>query len=1638
MAADIREKLVGLLDYVEQVVRLDERVSFRLSEYRLPDGTTFALTREDTQGLPGIRHDAVDDDGPVWLEVERLTRREAPPRPDELADWVSLSADPVKLPEIKSERIVTVSASERDEAIASGTVRLDDVLEAPRKRGESETAPRRFDLTLKLEDRPEISKAIQTWIEGPWTQWSTAELPRRRTIALYQGLYKIFQLLESGGAESPIEVIWGIGVVDWQKDGRLIDRPLLERRVDVELDDKRGGLIRVRPAGGDAQFDLKPYEELGCTSLPSLADLMRREIQRAGETEGVSPFARDSFEPILSAAGVRLDREGCYVPDDGDASARKILPTRLTVTDKWVLFARPRSQHVILQDIERLRHSTADEKRVMEGLPERLVTEPTKEVSSDGWSPLSATIGGSSEFTEIAEPEDTSLDVFFPKPFNDDQLEIIKRLTKAHGLVVQGPPGTGKTHTIANLICHAMATGQRVLVVSRGEAALAVLKEQLPREVQPLAISVLSSEREGLRQVESVIREIQGVVEGTQPQNRRATISRLETELDGLRKRIVNIDSELDKIASVHLTKIGPRGETPAELARRIVAEHDAFSWFTDRPSQFASETPLDEKDIASLFSARRRCGDYIDHLHATLPAPLDLPDPTEIVRWHEDLIASAEQRHRAAQGPVRALKLSAENVSSALAVSHMLDSLVHAHRISASLQWLDPFRRTTLSGVRTVWCDRLVELIAEWTTWNVERALLMRRSVTLPDGLLDNQDAKDAINRAINGQRLWPRLSIGKADAKALVTDIRINGGPVTDNVENWQHIQSYIDSAIKHRELQSQWDVFAQEVGAPSSAAAKSSIEQAKEVLQICSDARNSAASLKQLTSGECSVDQLGNDPSRCEAVADQIRAAATSIRLAAAAENQQRLLKLFSDDDRTSMLARQLLQEVIGKPIVIVEQISQVWGSLLKRLTQLKELRPDFSIIHEVTDAISAAGAPNWAVMLATEKAILDDPRTPSNWRDAWDHAAADAALEQIDARTRLTKLAAERETAEKRCRQLFGEIVRERTFYQLDRRLSPAIKTALVEFVRALARIGRGTGKTAWMHRKTAREAMSKCYSAVPCWIMPTWRVAEQLPAELGAVELVIIDEASQSDITELPALLRGKKILVVGDDRQVSPTAPFVTQEKITQLRHHYLGDLPFKSLLEPGESIYDLMRAVFPNERLMLKEHFRCVEPIIRFSMQFYPEKMVPLRIPEAHERLEPPLIDIYVPHGRRGRKKINAAEAEVIVDEIKALTANPETKSRTIGVISLVGAEQAEHIRAKLSETIGEELMQRHSILCGDSATFQGSERDIVFLSMVADSSPKTALTMLRYEQRFNVAVSRARDRAVLVRSVRREELNPSDLKARLIAHFENPMPEIEMVADDLSICDSDFERDVMKRLLDLGYRVQGQVGSLGYRIDIVVEGANRRRLAVECDGDRYHGPEQWRQDMRRQRVLERIGWRFWRCFASSFYRDTEGVMRDLIDTLARMGIEPLGRSEGGTPQHRFTDHRTVHTSSEPADASGTLGVEERNIADAAPNAPAGLGDKVVLFFADTGKRLSARLFEDGEDLDKGRLSIRSALGKVLCGAEEGDEVEFTDGRVDRKVLIESVEKSLILEVSDAEGIVELATEPQPATAVG
>ena len=1165
--------------------------------------------------------------------------------------------------------------------------------------------------------------------------------------------------------------------------------------------------------------------------------------------------------------------------------------------------------------------------------------------------------------------------------------------------MVQGPPGTGKTHTIANIICHAMALGQRVLVVSRGEAALSVLRDQLPEKVRPLTIAILSSERQGLRQVEGAIREIQAVVEESRPEIRHAAIRRCEAEILKVRSRLAAIDAEVDAIADLQGLPLGPNGEGPADLARAVAAGRADHPWFTDAPEPYAAEAGFDEAWAAGLRATRAVAGDLIDHCDAELPDPETLPGAEAVASWHDELLGAEALAEAVASGPARALTIAAEASEAATRAAEALRALAAAADAMAAQPWVAPVLQALLRRDASGWTTLLRECCDAFGEVEAERGRLARFAVALPAGIEGDAEASEAVARGSRGERLWPLLSLGHSAAKERVAAIRLQGRPPGRDAEDWRAVSDALNLATARAALAARWRHLATETGLDPAADAGSPGPTTR-LLAAVAAARIACAALGTAARPLPSPEALALDGSGARALADQFAAAAAVARLAQVRHALAVLAARFSGSDRTSTMGRQLVERLVGRPDLEGERLAMLWRALLARIGEVLARAEAFARIRAATAAIAAAGAPAWAERLRTDP---DPSAWPDDWQAAWDRAAAERRLAAIDRREALSALARERDAADRRGRKLFVELVRERAFLALERRLSQKVKSALVEYVRALGRLGKGTGKGAGRHRRVARGAMARCYDAVPCWIMPTWRVAEQLPTDLAAFDLVILDEASQSDVTELPALLRGRKILAVGDDRQVSPTSPFVSQGKVAQLRHRYLAHLPYAALLEPGESVYDLMRAVFPDSRLMLKEHFHCVEPIIRFSMGFYPETLIPLRVPAIGERLDPPLVDILVPHGLRdGARKINRAEAAVIVDEVAALIARPEGAGRSIGVISLIGAEQAELVRVLLTERIGEEAMQRHRVLCANSAGFQGNERDVVFLSMVADRKRRTALTTRPYEQRFNVAASRARDRLVLVRSDTRDDLSADDLKFRLIAHFERPMPTAAPGADLAARCESAFERDVLERLIARGYRVAPQVGAEGFRIDLVVEDHEGRRLAVECDGDSFHGPERWRDDMRRQRILERVGWRFWRCFASSFYRDPDGVMADLFAVLERDGIAPVLGEEGATVAARIVEHRVIAVPPAAAEAAST-----------APEPRAeriGVGDRVALLFADR-RRLTLRLTESADDHAGGLLSIATPLGEAVARAEEGDEIEVPqDGGEPARVLVEAV----------------------------
>ena len=580
-------------------------------------------------------------------------------------------------------------------------------------------------------------------------------------------------------------------------------------------------------------------------------------------------------------------------------------------------------------------------------------------------------------------------------------------------------------------------------------------------------------------------------------------------------------------------------------------------------------------------------------------------------------------------------------------------------------------------------------------------------------------------------------------------------------------------------------------------------------------------------------------------------------------------------------------------------------------MSELSRINKLSSHFQEIENITSKISESGAPKWGKRLKTEPLLeADDNLPPVDWFETWKWNQRKQYLHEIDGREQLKKLSEKRSSLDSDLKRTFSKLVRLKTNIGLHMSMTERVQGALMRFVSSVAKIGKGTGKRAPRHRRDAYRAMQDCYGGVPCWIMPTWRVSESLPSEFGSFDLVIIDEASQSDITALPAILRAKKLLIVGDDKQVSPTAAFLAEEKILQLKHNFLREQPFAELLLPGVSVYDLANAVFPGQRIMLTEHFRCVEPIIRFSMQFYNEPLIPLRIPKSSEKLTPPLIDVYVKGGCRDeRSKVNEVEAGAIISEIKNLVSDQKYKGRSIGIVSLIGAQQAKYIQDQLLIELGEDIFQEYKIACGDASTFQGKERDIMFLSMVTGSGQGAVMSKRDAEQRMNVALSRARDRMYLYRSIQESDLkNESDLRLKILRHFVFPMPQIEQVDNPADLCDSDFERDVYKRLVKKGYNIIPQVKVGTFSIDLVVEGENDQRLAIELDGDKYHPPEKWMDDWKRQRTMERVGWKFWRCWGSSYTIDPEGCIEDLVDVLNSMQIYPC---KGSSEVNIYTEQR-------------------------------------------------------------------------------------------------------------------------------
>lgn len=1461
---DATPRVLDLLTYIEQVEKLKTKPVFSVpTEY-------FVAYQHELRGLPELQFNLQVQGDDIWLRVPRLLEIAAPEVDEKLNCWITLPKSPEKLPVLKAECVT---------------------YEGKREVGREQ-----------LQDHPEIKELFDWYVESQWEPWAAAERPRRKTIARYNQLFALQQAISSEGAETPIELAWGIGYAAWKKVGfgTAVKHPLLVQSCEITLNEKTFDL-EIRPRDIEARLEADCYTAMELPGVRALDAFWKSTL--ATGAHRVNPFEASTFDGVLKAAVGHLDPSGAYEvrSDDVTPSAPA---DHLKITNTWVLFGRKRSGDIFLEDIRRLKMSV-EKAAALPGVIRSFVEHGDSTVRVKPEQPFRG--------LSSSDSPSGAFELYFPMPYNDEQVSIIQKLESNDGVVVQGPPGTGKTHTIANVICHYLAQGKRVLVTAKGESALAVLQEKLPERIRPLSVALLSDERDGMKQFEHSIQTIASSVASLNPARAAAAIAAAEEKLNQLHAKIASVDQTVTAYAEKHMRSYSFQGREmiPEEMAKLVLEQADEHQWFDDEPpASKDGKLTIDDGDINAMRQARINAGADLVYLDSPLPACDDFPAWSDLVGLHRDLIKA------------RAIEANVTDGSLLGLLDSRVETFERAQHLAAFLDERDTIKKS-LNGASQPWIDALYKRLADMQPddplWgalqqvcvdirNLEstRRELITKAIELPADAEMHEDFNVAIARLVAGKSAFA-LPFGKSEARKFIHAATVIG-MTPGSKDDWALVERMAGWRMDVRRVLALWNSMSEELGLES---ADESLEVAfRKVVESQGhiggvhrlvfefDAKLHERLLEVF--GKAVVDRMWDEGEPFLAVvSSSLVAHVDKGRLAYATKRVLDLLKKL--DGRKGGIVdelRSFLSDSLGRSSADEAVLQTTWGALHAELGRLVSQRPCLDEIARVSTALEAAGAIRWAARIRTEPASQDlDPIVPTRWLEAWNWRQAVMFLERIDGHHKLRELFEERKTLTTALARTYQDLVAEKTWLGVFNNSPDSVRQALQAYLNAVQAMGSGTGVRAIRHRKTAREAMARAYEAVPCWVLPQWRVSETIPPEVGLFDLVVIDEASQSDIWALPALLRGKKLLVVGDHKQVSPSAVGTAEEKIKELSARFLSNQPHGAEMTPDKSIYDLAKVVFAGNSVMLREHFRCVPAIIEFSnREFYEGDIKPLRLPKANERLDPPLVDVYVKGGFR-KGDVNPAEAEAIVNEIKGILADEQFHGRSIGIVTLLGTAQAAHIQELVSNRISPSDVLARKIAVGPPPVFQGRERDIMMVSMVLGPNDRAAQNKTDIYQRFNVALSRARDRMYLFRSVTETTFKEDTLNSRLIRHFRQPFRQDSQKVQALrEKCESGFELEMFDELVRRGYRVQPQVPCGGYRIDFVVEGNEGRRLAVECDGDRFHGPGQWADDMARQRVLERAGWTFWRCFASSFVRRRDEVIKDLLQTLERLGIEPLG----------------------------------------------------------------------------------------------------------------------------------------------
>lgn len=304
---------------------------------------------------------------------------------------------------------------------------------------------------------------------------------------------------------------------------------------------------------------------------------------------------------------------------------------------------------------------------------------------------------------------------------------------------------------------------------------------------------------------------------------------------------------------------------------------------------------------------------------------------------------------------------------------------------------------------------------------------------------------------------------------------------------------------------------------------------------------------------------------------------------------------------------------------------------------------------------------------------------------------------------------------------------------------------------------------------WSIKKLLENFEADIFQLMPCWLASPETVSALFPLK-QSFDLVIFDEASQCFVERgLPAMLRGKQVLVAGDSQQLQPFDLYETRFETEEEG----ADFEIDSLLEIS-SVYF--------EKFWLQGHYRSEQlSLIEFSNTFFYEdklSMLPDRNLINHPVMPYKLIKV----DGVWDHQMNTKEADAVIQEVKTIQQIYPLES--IGIITF-NYFQMELIKEKLHADLQIDLK---NLAVKNIENVQGDEFDRVIFS-IGYARNKIGRFISNFgmlskkggSNRLNVAVSRARKSISLVTSLNSRDFKPSQLKNPGIEMLKNYLEFVE-----------------------------------------------------------------------------------------------------------------------------------------------------------------------------------------------------------------------------------------------------------------